>query len=361
MNSYEYYLQCRKNRARTNQYNGNLFFNEMNQLSRIAHDEIESGGHCVLFDTLYQMKKKADSIYYRSKQWKDIYAYDAYVITKMVDWKRSSVSHQIDKLQIQKMVFYIYTNVGLGEEAYLDLRGQIEMFLKEYAAYINDLKSDMSMSSNIEIKTKEETSANSLTDQDTDNSVQKEETPVTQVIEKRILMSEEDVNKIVEQRTQLRSQSAQNVKQFNEQFASLDDDLTSIQSSATEVVNQVINFKKELTDNYILQFASSLIELYDLIADSYEYHKKLIVSTDDYNYRNAIFNYQTFLEEISDKLSYIGVTTIISEPGDYFNGAYHQVVNTQSFGSQAIVKESLRAGFMYKDRVLQKEKVIIKV
>ncbi|MBO6046236.1 MAG: nucleotide exchange factor GrpE [Erysipelotrichaceae bacterium] len=375
--SLSYYQRCRENSMFL--VSQTQFISQMKALADIIHKEIQELNQCSLFDQIIEEIKTTNHDYSHVKAWDKVYFADAFIIVSIIDWQNGGLKKLHNK---QYAYFYevIYKNFNpQSKETYQELSHKIMRELENYSAYItkraqkshrsyNDsVTSSISRGQKIKINDKNEDSTHS-SQQKEDKSHQTSQNdqnvqqvpPVTQVIEKRILMSEEDVAKIVDERTQLRINSANNVKEFNERFVQLDDDILKIQSSATEVVNQVINFKQELTNNYILQFASSLIDLYDMIADSYDYHHKNIEMTDDQNYRNAIFNYETFLEEIIDKLSYLGVTTIISEPGDSLNGSYHQVVNTQSFSSRAIVSKSVRAGFMYKDRMLRKERIEVK-
>lgn len=163
------------------------------------------------------------------------------------------------------------------------------------------------------------------------------------------------------QRTQARRKENQaHIQAWHEEQAQIMAQIAQMQPAVSKLLQGFISFSDQMTDNCVLQFARSLIDLYNLIADGYSYHQRLAEESGDINYRKAVMNYEEYCSSIIDCLAPFGVEEISSAPGEGFDGKIHDAQNSADFSSRtALVKESLRTGFRYKDLILQKEKVSV--
>ncbi len=150
-----------------------------------------------------------------------------------------------------------------------------------------------------------------------------------------------------------------NIQQWHEEQAKINAKLVEMQPSVSKILEEFMNFSDKITENYVLQFARQQMELYNLIADNYEYHKKTSEDMGDENYINAVYNYMEFMYSIADSLAIFGIEEITSPPGTPFDGAIH-VTDSENFTVKTtVIKESIRSGFSYKGIIIQKEKVMI--
>ena len=146
----------------------------------------------------------------------------------------------------------------------------------------------------------------------------------------------------------------------NTDEAYLADCLSDIRSKVGAMLLMTVSFADAFTEDCTLQFARMQVELYNLIADNYEYHGNAASRSADADYKNAASNYAEFLSVIADHLAVFGIETIQSEQGTPFSGTIHESISNGSFDPKtAVVQESLRAGFKYGDCIIQKEKIAL--
>lgn len=151
-----------------------------------------------------------------------------------------------------------------------------------------------------------------------------------------------------------------NVHHWHEETAEMNRQLLEMQPMVGGLLNKMMSFSNDVTENYILRFAKMQIELFNLIADNYEYHKQALENSSDQDYANAVSNYMEFLDMIADNLSLFGIEEIKSDCGTGFDGSIHEVVGNMDFSPRSsMVAKSVRMGFRYKDVVIQKEKIIV--
>lgn len=125
-----------------------------------------------------------------------------------------------------------------------------------------------------------------------------------------------------------------------------------------QLLENLRGFSERLIENYIVEFAIARIELYNLIWDNIRSHEQKATESQNPDYFAAVANCNSYLEMISDSLANFGVEEISTDIGAPFDGKLHEVKNTRNFSPRyATIKKSLRAGFKFGDRVLQKEEV----
>lgn len=162
-------------------------------------------------------------------------------------------------------------------------------------------------------------------------------------------------------RSELRSNNNRaNVQQWHEETSAINSTLLELQPTVSNLLQKIMSFSNDITENYVLQFAKMQIELFNLIADNYEYHLKVSGGSSNQDYINAVSNHRDFLDMIVDNMSAFGIEEIVSKRGTGFDGSIHEVVGNNEFSPRlSMVKESVRSGFKYKDIVIQKEKIIV--
>ena len=155
-----------------------------------------------------------------------------------------------------------------------------------------------------------------------------------------------------------RENNRQKISVWHIKQAELIQSVKALQMPAQALLEDFRYFSKKLTENYIIQFANSQIELFNSIADSFDWHESRAKESQNQDYHDAVANYKSYLEMIVDALADFGVEEISSDKGTPFDGKIHDVKNTRNFSPKfATVKKSLRAGFKYGDLILQKEEV----
>lgn len=164
--------------------------------------------------------------------------------------------------------------------------------------------------------------------------------------------------KRVEESKNRRENNRQKISVWHIKQAEVIQSVKSLQMPAQALLEDFRYFSKKLTENYIIQFANSQIELFNSIADSFDWHESRAKESQNKDYHDAVANYKSYLEMIVDALANFGVEEISSEEGTPFDGKIHDAKNTRNFSPKfATVKKSLRAGFRYGDLILQKEEV----
>ena len=134
--------------------------------------------------------------------------------------------------------------------------------------------------------------------------------------------------------------------------------LKALQLPAQKILENLRNFSDDLAENYVMRFAAAQIDLFNLIADNFDSHASKAEQSQNKDYCAAVENCTAYLEMIIDALADFGVDEISSADGTPFDGKIHDVRNTKMFSPRlATVKKSLRPGFKYGERVLQKEAV----
>lgn len=163
-----------------------------------------------------------------------------------------------------------------------------------------------------------------------------------------------------EDRSSLRQEQNQDkVRKWHEEQEEIRQSLLKMQPSVRSLMEDFLSFSDRIKENYVLQFARQQIELYDLIADAYAYHKDRAEKRKDEDYRNAVQNYEEYLDMIVDALAAFGIEEIKSEPGCGFDGGIHETDTDRFSAKSAAVTRSVRSGFRYQEIVIQKEKVIL--
>lgn len=101
------------------------------------------------------------------------------------------------------------------------------------------------------------------------------------------------------------------------------------------------------------------LELFNLIADSRDSAWEVSHQTNNQDLENTAYNLEAFLDMITEYLSDFGIQTVITNPGERFSAKFHSAENAgDTFDPRlAMVKRSLRRGFVWGEQVLQKEKV----
>jgi molecular chaperone GrpE (heat shock protein) len=150
----------------------------------------------------------------------------------------------------------------------------------------------------------------------------------------------------------------ENVQRWHDENQVIVRKLNEIQPSISEILQKIMRFSDEITESYILQFAKMQIELFNLIADNFQYHLNAVTESNNQDYYNAVLNYQDFMDTIIDNLSAFGIEEITSRAGSRFDGNLHEVMDSTDFSPRlSSVKESVRTGFKYKDIIIQKERI----
>ncbi len=161
-----------------------------------------------------------------------------------------------------------------------------------------------------------------------------------------------------EQLKMRREGNTSKIKAWHEEQARLMQSVKELQSPAQKLLESFMNFSNNLTENYIVQFAKTQIELFNLITDNYTWHASRAETSRNKDYYKAVDNYREYLDMIIDALADFGIEEISDERGTRFNGKLHDVKNTKNFYPQtATIKKNLRPGFRYGELILQKEEV----
>ena len=160
-------------------------------------------------------------------------------------------------------------------------------------------------------------------------------------------------------RIELRTRSNRpNIQNWHNSVEDLNRRLQEMQPSVSSMLEKIMSFSNDLTDNYILQFARMNIDLYNLISDNYNYHATVSEASGNKDYVNAVLNYEEFQSLLVDNLAAFGIEEIVTSPGAPFDRSIHEVVNNDTFSPRlAVVKKRLRSGFKYGNIVIQKERI----
>lgn len=170
-------------------------------------------------------------------------------------------------------------------------------------------------------------------------------------LQKQIAAAERERTK----RSELRREK---ISAWRDKQTELAQSLKALQLPAQKILEDLRSFSDDLIENYVMQFAAAQIDLFNLIADNFDSHAPKAEQSQNRDYRDAVDNCQDYLEMIIDALADFGVDKISSADGTPFDGKIHDVRNTKMFSPRsATVKKSLRPGFKYGERVLQKEAV----
>ena len=155
-----------------------------------------------------------------------------------------------------------------------------------------------------------------------------------------------------------REDNAPKIKAWHKGQTELTERVRELQYPAQKLLEDFRSFSTTLTENYIVQFAKTQIELFNLITDNYAWHSSRAETSQSKDYYKAVDNYRSYLELIVDALADFGIEEILSDPKTRFDGKIHDVKNTKNFYPQtATIKKSLRSGFRYGELILQKEEV----
>lgn len=160
-------------------------------------------------------------------------------------------------------------------------------------------------------------------------------------------------------RMELRSKNNQStIQSWHDSVNNLGGRLLDIQPAVSSMLERIMSFSNDLTDNYVLQFARMNIDLFNLISDNYDYHASVSEASGNKDYINAVLNYEEFQSLLVDNLAAFGIEEIISSSGVAFDRTIHEVVDSDNFSPRtSVVKKSLRSGFRYGSIVIQKERI----
>ena len=160
-------------------------------------------------------------------------------------------------------------------------------------------------------------------------------------------------------RIELRVKNNQStIQRWHNSVNELSGRLLNIQPAVSSMLERILSFSNDLTDNYVLQFARMNIDLFNLISDNYDYHASVSEASGNKDYINAVLNYEEFRIMLVDNLAAFGIEEIISSSGIAFDRTIHEVVDSDNFSPRtSVVKESLRSGFRYGSVVIQKERI----
>ncbi len=156
-----------------------------------------------------------------------------------------------------------------------------------------------------------------------------------------------------------REQNRVHVQLWHDEQARISEKLMEMQPALGQLIKGFMNFSDTITEQYVLQFAKMQAELFDLIWDACLYHKKKAESSGSRDYMNAVLNYEEYMFSIVDSLAAFGIEEICSSPGTAFDGMIHEPDSGSFSTKTALVGESVRSGFRYKDIIIQKEKIKI--
>lgn len=105
---------------------------------------------------------------------------------------------------------------------------------------------------------------------------------------------------------------------------------------------------------------SQLFELYSMAADVRDAFTQRIKEQNNADLEDMFYNLETFMDMIEEYLADYGIDTIMTAPETPFDGKLHAAKNTCNFDpGNAVVRKSIRHGFIWGDKVLQKEQVTI--
>lgn len=167
--------------------------------------------------------------------------------------------------------------------------------------------------------------------------------------------------KALAERAQLRMRDNRaRVQAWRREQTQIREKIARMQPSAGKELEKFISSSNNIIKDSFLQFASEMIEVFNLISDGYAYHRRIVEASDNADYLQAVLSYEEFCLSIIDCLALFEVEEIRTPSGERFNGQIHEPVGNARAGfaaKAAFVTESVRAGFKYKDVIIQKEKV----
>ncbi len=149
------------------------------------------------------------------------------------------------------------------------------------------------------------------------------------------------------------------IQKWHQKQEEMSESLRAMQPDVQSLLERFLTFQDTIKENYILQSARQQMELYNLMADAYVYHKEKTEKSENEDYRNAVENYKEYMEMIADGLAAFGVEEVVSGPGTVFEGGIHETDAVHFSSKEAVITKSIRSGFRYGELVLQKEKVLI--
>lgn len=159
--------------------------------------------------------------------------------------------------------------------------------------------------------------------------------------------------------TTVKKEKNNNIQEWHDEQQRIREEFAKMQPAVSSVLEGFMTFSDNITESYVLQFAKQQIELYNLIADNYSYHNEKCGEVKNVDYKNAVANYQEFMEIIVDNLAAFGIEEICSIPGVIFDGQIHMADNSEFSSKESTVTKSIRSGFRYQDIIIQKERVTL--
>lgn len=135
--------------------------------------------------------------------------------------------------------------------------------------------------------------------------------------------------------------------------------MDQMQPAVMELYSAMLTFRSEFDERYTLTIGKKLIDLYCRMSDLSLYHRKAAEAAADANYTKCAKSIGSFMDEIEDLLSELGIELIVSRPGTPFDGHLHRT-SAQNFDpAAAVVSESLSPGFRFGEVTLKAETVAL--
>ena len=135
--------------------------------------------------------------------------------------------------------------------------------------------------------------------------------------------------------------------------------MDQMQPAVKEIFSAMLTFRSEFDERYTLTIGKKLIDLYCRMSDLYRYHQKAAEDVAVANYSKCAKSINSFMEEIEDLLSELGIELIVSRPGTPFDGHLHRTA-TQNFDpASAVVSASISPGFRFGEVTLKTESVAL--
>lgn len=146
---------------------------------------------------------------------------------------------------------------------------------------------------------------------------------------------------------------------YSSQYAELQKNFTDVRKALFNTNEMMKRLEDAVYEGMTKKIYTQFEELYNLIADTKDSTLILAQQSKDQNLENTAYNMEVFLDMITEYLADFGIHTICSTPGERFQTKYHEAKGSQFDPRSAVIKRSLRNGFVWEEQVLQKERVEI--
>ncbi len=137
---------------------------------------------------------------------------------------------------------------------------------------------------------------------------------------------------------------------------------SEVRSALLQTNELMRKLEDAVTEEAVKKASSQLLELYNLIADVRDSAFAQARATGSADLENTAYNMDVFCDMLSADLADYGIRPLCSSPGELFNAKFHAVNGPcgDDFDPRAaVVKTSIRTGFIWSEQILQKEQVEI--